>query len=327
MLRKSIHVFFILLVFLVFAEIFVRLYGVHPFQHFDRQSSNAIEETFSGYFCSDENIGVIPCPDTERTMLQAGKIPFRATHLSDGSRYCGKSSNIDRKLLLTGDSNIHGDGVDDDEHIGYVLQEKLDSFKVINRAIPGSGAISQLLVLQETLKEYVPELVVATYASFHNERNIMARSSRKNYIVPESKRQLYKFPKGRITNDQLVIDLIPYQYTPTPFSDISAFAEFLNLILEKTEYIYKKGDQVTLKIWEDYIKICKENNVKLLVLLIASDQNTENFISFLKEKNVEFLPLHLSQEMTLFPVDGHPNAYGHFYMAETIVSKIAEMYR
>ena len=137
---KVLKLIAVLLAVLLSIEIVLRLFGIRPYPQYEDEQV----DPFKGFMCYDDSIGFLPCESEKRVMYQAGQIRFKITHLKDGSRFC-RYQNVSRvqdMILLTGDSNIHGDGVDDSNHVGFRLQRALPSFHIINRAIPGSGTIS-----------------------------------------------------------------------------------------------------------------------------------------------------------------------------------------
>ena len=323
---KLTKIFFSLILFLVVLEVITRLFGIKPFAHFDDKAIEAqINKNFKNYMCNEDSIGIIPCESCERIIGQADQLPFKVTHLKDGSRYCGKVDSTKNILLITGDSNIHGEGVDDTSHVGYKLQSLLSDFHVINRAIPGSGNISQLLVLKESLKNYKPNIVIATYASYHNERNIFGRSIKKVFMIPKSKVNYFKFPYMQLENDTFKIKFTRYNYKPVPLSNYLALSEFINILIEKNEYRTMKADLVTKEIWRQYISLCRSNKIKLCVLVLTKDKKTEKIVHFLRKNKIEIIRANINDSLTLKPIDPHPNKIGHTFLKNVILNKLVKI--
>lgn len=309
-------------------ELILRVSGISPFPHFDNEIyQKQIEKNYGNYLCNDDSIGVIPCFTGERTIYQANKIPFKVSHLTDGSRNCGyveKSNNADI-LLITGDSQTHGDGVDDSCHLGYRLQENLSNYHVINRSIFGSGNVSQLQVLKNSLKQYIPKIVLATYGSYHNVRNIFGRANRKIFCIPKNKINDFTFPYGTLKNKKLIVNYGKYSYNPFPFSDKLAICEVLNLLMEKYEYVDKQADIVTLKTWEEYIALCKKNNIKLCVIITNQDEITDKTCDYFKSNGVETIKAQIPESLTFMPIDQHFNSQGHLLLSRKIKEKLKHL--
>lgn len=325
---RLVKFFLYTIVALLVLELTLRFIGVKPFPHFNNDEyAWQLEKNYGNYVCNDDSIGIIPCPTMERVIYQSNIIPFKVTHLEDGSRYCGylKNRKSDPILLITGDSNTHGDGVDDSSHIGYRLQKLLPHFHVINRSIFGSGNISQLQVLKNSLKSYTPTIVLATYGSYHNFRNIFGRANRKIFAIPKSKLNDFEFPYGEIEDDKLKVKLQKFEYNPTPFSDRLAICESINLVLEKSEYEQKNGDEVTLKIWETYIEICKKNKIKLCILIMTKDDFSNKMINYFKSNAIETIQIDIPNSLSFRPIDSHYNANGHIVFTSQIYKKLNEM--
>lgn len=322
---RIVKFFLYTIVVILALELTLRLMGINPFPHFNNEEyTKQLEKNYGNYICNDDSIGIIPCYTKERVIYQANVIPFKVTHLEDGSRYCGYSKNLksDSILLITGDSNTHGDGVDDSCHLGYLLQKLLPNFHVINRSIFGSGNISQLQVLKNSIKSYTPKVVLATYGSYHNCRNIFGRANRKIFSIPKSKLNDFKFPYGEIEDDKFNVKFQKFEYTPIPFSDRLAICEGINLLLEKREYEQKKGDDVTLKIWEEYIGICKKNKIKLCVIIMTKDDVSTNMINYFKSKEIETIQIDVPETLSFRPIDSHYNAKGHIVFTSQIYEKL-----
>ena len=102
-MKRTIKIIASLILFLVLLEVIVRLFGIKPFRHIDiSESVKYIEKSnYNGYMCNADSIGIIPCETAERTVYQADKIPFKVTHLKDGSRYCGGYSETNNIILLS----------------------------------------------------------------------------------------------------------------------------------------------------------------------------------------------------------------------------------
>jgi hypothetical protein len=322
-LLKSIKGMGYFLLLLAVSEIILRMGGIKPFPHFSNEAMEKyVESHFKDYMCNDDGIGIIPCPSKERIIYLADKIPYKVSHLSDGSRYCGNYNKAKDIILITGDSNTHGAGVNDSDHVGFKLQELLPNFHIINRSIPGSGNISQLMVLKNSLKNYKPKLIIATYGSYHNDRNVFARSIKKIFRVPQSKIDDYRFPNASLKGSGLDIFYSKYEYTPVPFSNYLASAELINLILEKYDHKMLNAELVTQKIWEEYVKICRINQIKLCVIVLSNDAFSDKLSMYLKSNEVTVIPIQFKKAMTFSPIDGHPNKKGHIYLTSTVFTKL-----
>jgi hypothetical protein len=326
LIRKLLKIVMVSFLTLLLLEIVLRLWGIKPQPHLSEEDVKSFAEPFKGYFCSSDPIGIAPCPSQTRTLYQAGKIRYEATHLADGSRYCGYRFPSDSSsrpiILLTGDSHIHGDGVDDANQVGYLLQSALPDYHVINSAIPGSSNVSQLLVLKEALQTYTPQIVIAAYGSYHNHRNICGRVFKKQLLVPEERIDDFKFPYMTYENGVFEQGLTTSDYSPFPLSNYLSICEFINVVLERHEYRDKGGDGVTLEIWRQYIHLCAERGLKLCVVILTEDPTTEVVVRYLIDNGVEVLRTQISDSLTLMPIDMHLNEKGHRYLQTKLISRL-----
>lgn len=320
MIKSALKYIFLIGITFAICELICRLAGIQPSK--ENQITSEYMEAYRDYMCNNKTIGILPCPNDSRTLLLANQVPYRVSHLADGSRFCGykKTNKPNKLLLLTGDSNIHGDGVNDSSHVGFLLQDTLSDYKIINRAIPGSGIVGQIQVLKESLEHYKPDMAIAAYGSYQNFRNVFGREMRKMFIIPKMKKNYYRFPRGVIQHDSLTIQLVSYYDSQFPFSDKFALSVLIDNVLGKIEYQQREGDKVTIEAWKEYIKTCRENQIALLVAVISSgDNDTENFKSFLERENVHYVSMELAENMTYKPIDPHPNPKGHLHMRDKLL--------
>jgi hypothetical protein len=70
-------------------------------------------------------------------------------------------SNSPSRLVLVGDSQVWGTGVSEDEHIGVLLDRELQETEVYPFGVPGYGPVQQMLLLQEIVRDYQVDAVVA----------------------------------------------------------------------------------------------------------------------------------------------------------------------
>ena len=67
------------------------------------------------------------------------------------------------RLMVVGDSQTYGTGVENDEAYPAVLERLDPSLQVINAGVPGYGPDKQLLLLRETIGTWSPDLVVLAF--------------------------------------------------------------------------------------------------------------------------------------------------------------------
>jgi hypothetical protein len=72
-----------------------------------------------------------------------------------------RESDAGHRIVLLGDSQVWGTGVEADEHMGVLLDERMDEAEVYAFGVPGYGPVQELLVLRDVLRDYDVDEVAA----------------------------------------------------------------------------------------------------------------------------------------------------------------------
>jgi hypothetical protein len=64
------------------------------------------------------------------------------------------------RIAILGDSQVYGFSVRQREHLGVVLDERLEDVEVYSFGVPGYGPAQELLLLEDILREYEPDAVI-----------------------------------------------------------------------------------------------------------------------------------------------------------------------
>lgn len=109
-----------------------------------------------GWMNLPSSAGVLSWPDSDRSM--------RLTTNRQGFRF-PRDFQIERtrphRLAIVGDSQVFGFVVGDDEHLGAILDRELSDVETYPFGVPGYGPTQEMLILDEHVLPYRPDLVIA----------------------------------------------------------------------------------------------------------------------------------------------------------------------
>ena len=135
------------------------------------------------------------------------RVPFRITINEQGLRadheYAAEPAEGITRIAVVGDSTTFGEEVDDQQTLPVYLEQRLPDSEILNFGVHGYGAGQMLLLLEERVFDYRPDLVVVVYltldvfrdteAEFVHPKPIFTvedgRLELRNVPVPEATRQ------------------------------------------------------------------------------------------------------------------------------------------
>jgi lysophospholipase L1-like esterase len=95
------------------------------------------------------------------------RVPFRVTINNDGLRgereYAREPAEGTLRIAIVGDSTTFGEEVDDDQTLPAQLEAQLPDSEVLNFGVHGYGAGQMLLMLEERVLDWQPDIVVVVY--------------------------------------------------------------------------------------------------------------------------------------------------------------------
>jgi hypothetical protein len=310
----------VIVVILVLAEAFTRMKGFTPlpspllFISMEPPGNYFIPHSTRGY----------AYPPGEFKVTVPGLHSFKVTHASNGLRIThplakGTPGNK-KEIWIFGCSFTHGWGLNDEETYPWLLQRGLPEYEVVNFGVDGYGTVQSLLQLQETLASgRKPAIVVLSYASFHDPRNVLVRSWKKAVLM-NSHLGALNFPYATLGPDsRLVLRNEPLQYAGLALLRYSALANFLdNRYNASTEESYDSHN-VSRAVVNEYWTLCKSNGIEFVLAGILPSSLTSNMLQFFDEKGAMTVDIgvDLGLSENLAP-DGHPSAIANKQFAQKL---------
>ncbi len=173
------------------------------------------------------------------------------SHLPDGLRVTRSAAeyNGHSTLWIFGCSFTHGWSVNDEQSYPWLVQESLRDVDVKNFGVEGYSSVQSLLQLREALAEcdHNPSLVVVTYASFHDERNVFLRSRAKQIRAWKGLGPMVP-PHAVLQNDKLVIEHSPLKYREFPLMRYSVLMNEL----ERRYSVWDAAENTVIALRKQY---------------------------------------------------------------------------
>lgn len=329
-MKKALNILFITLTTLLLLEIVIRLCGVTPFrvQNFDIQS----KPNFCLMPNSTYGFGLNP---GEFQVTMNHEIHYTTTHNLDSLRIVSYSKSDDyiKKIDVHGCSFTYGMSVDDSLAFPFLLQKAFPNYRFRNYAVPGFGNLQALIRLQNQEKNGdLPDVVMVSYADFHDERNALNTNYRKSLyhgflnanenvkpLFAKSQMPFYDLKKG--------VQYCDWQkmYGNWFGRDYSAAINSLQDAFEKMQNSSNDEKAVTHQILLEIKELCKKNKVKFIVLFITKSESTKVTKQFCEQQKIEIIDIGLefpSEKYSNLPYDIHPNKLAHRTFFNSVPSNL-----
>lgn len=215
-------------------------------------------------FAFDAELGEIPVPNQIGRRRLPGNYDYTYSNNSKGFR--GKKEynyekNVNLRVLILGDSFAYGIGVDDEQTVGYYLENNILTFfgsvEVINASNGGKGTDYELKVFQTLGYKYQPDLTVLAF--FRNDFEDNERGQ--YYIVSNDGKVLAKDLSATCGSKKAFLMSLP------GYNWLISWSHAANLIKAAIlKYIKSKmptNSDFIIHYREDVIYRSNEKNIKL----------------------------------------------------------------
>jgi|GEM_PF-2469296 len=228
-----------------------------------------------------------------------------------------------RVIELHGGSFAYGLGLDDEQSLGWRLQERLPDFDVQSRAVPGHGPLQAWTALEQHLEQgTAPYAMVVTYVEFHDERVTWNRSWRRamsgNSFAGSAGASM---PAVRNRSGWPRVEPVEPRLRPLRGSPWSARIAARDRLLDDEEEHRLQSAAVTRNLLVHLHHRAKENGTYVLVVGLSDDASTRSTLDHLADQGVLTLDAGLQwrdPRNQLWPHDTHPNAAAAEAWARTI---------
>jgi hypothetical protein len=308
----------------VCVELGLRIAGFTPFEP-DPQVIVRVEP--GPFLVPDDLLGYANAPGAARITYTTG-YTYTATCTPDGTRVTRASQpGAGRpELWILGCSFSFGWSLADHETYPWLIQERLPAYDVVNFGVAGHGTVHSLLRLREGFERgQRPALVVLTYGSLHDERNVFSRAFRKAIVPFEEQTLGLRMPVVRLVNGELRVDYAPLSYEAPPLVRELALVEALDTRFNAWQVRRKQPQQVARRLLERIVGLCRRHDVPLVVAGIWSDEATHEALSTLAADGVSTVDISVDLSdpaMNLLPMDWHPSAAANREFARRLLAHL-----
>ena len=265
---------------------------------------------------------------------------FTVTHGDDGLRITHPLttpiSEAKKQIWIFGCSFTHGFSVSDEGTYPWILQSRLPDYEVVNFGTDGYGTVQSMIQFRETLRDgKKPALVVVAYAYFHDMRNAMTRTWRKD-LSGNNRLDPISFPYARLNSDgKLIIVSEQLRYSGEFVLRHSALLNYLddrlNSYLEKKFDLTQSGPSMTHEVskavLEEFWNECKANGIRFILAGISHDPRTAEMLNYFKNKGATTVDISVDSsitENTNYPFDVHPSVRANTQSAQKLHAFLAE---
>jgi lysophospholipase L1-like esterase len=272
-----------------------------------------------------------------------------------GQEYPRQKAPGTRRVVILGDSITFGYGVEEKDSYPAILQPMIGAgSQVINRGVSGYGLDQEFLLFQREVLQQRPDLVIVGFSA----GDIYDSTCSTRFGIPK--------PYFKLVNGQLILHRPPAEFSKVNDSDIlfrgKPFQAFLfarfhlyRLLFYRFSPIMKKdhvsieemtvmeGARVAAAIAKSWKKICDENGVRLLFLVIPQEDWLKNSASskafksghasaveILEDAGISYLDLwdpfaaNYGQGLFLKGDNVHPNRKGNEIIAQKVRKRLQD---
>ncbi len=232
-----------------------------------------------------------------------------------------------KKLIFVGCSYTQGWAISDDETFPWKVQERLQSFEVLNYGTGGYGTYQSLLALEQILPySHQAEIVVYGFIDHHEIRNV-SPAEWTEILSKYSGRGHVFVPYSSISTNGLLARHQPEKYPAFPFKEKSALITLVEKVYMqiKTTRIKNQKTQVTQQLLLEMKKLCDKYGIHFIVAMLSSNNKTkEDYMRFMYNNGimVSDCAYELTGEMRVS--EGHPNGKMNSKWANCIVDFIKD---
>ena len=260
----------------------------------------------------------------EITITMPTGLTFSATHNENRSRatHMPPREATGREIWTLGCSFTYGWAVDDTGSYPWKLQARVPEYEVVNFGISGYGTLQSFMWFQENLMSYSPpSIAILGYVPWHEERNVLARSWKKN-LSKYKELSFMEHPYGFLGEDgELCIARSPISYTGLPLIRYSAFCNLFDDFVNRIDMRCRNSIKLTATIIDSFAATAERAGTTPVVAFMMDDPVSHALLSYCRIHDIPRVDISVDlnrPENSLHPFDPHPSAYAHQQYADKI---------
>jgi hypothetical protein len=227
------------------------------------------------------------------------------------------------QIWVFGCSFTFGTLLSDEETFPWIAQTHLPAYDVVNFGVPGYSTLQMLIRLEEALKGPVrPAIVVLTYATFHEQRNVCARGWRTAGSLP------FPSPCTRPgAGDTLTRFMIDRDQPRLPWADHLAIVNTLESAINRLDELRFRASDVTERLIREFVSLCRREKIRVVIADVFEDGRGLPMLQRFAGDGVPLLniaPDYKARGVTFAPYDPHPAPDGARWLGEHLASGLRE---
>lgn len=296
------------------------MFGFRPY----RQVAFSIQAEPSFCFLPHTKLGFSLRPGEYQVTINE-KVQYQVSHGNDSLRRVLAQPDGGPSLFLMGCSYTYGMGVADSATFASCLQAQLPDWRVKNYGVPGFGTTQSLLQLQDALAhQEKPEMVVVHYADFHDARNVLSPSYRRNLHMgyershPALKDLLPGTKVPYVRQDRVQWVQWDDMYQNWPLRERSASINHLQAMVDRIKEDRLEPQQATRSLLQRMNELCQQAGISFVVAGLTQTPETWAVLTALEKEGITTLDISLDLTNPAFthaPFDEHPNEKAHRWYA------------
>ena len=269
MKKNALSLIGVLFITLILFEALLRLFHYKPWIRSKPNELNGVKtnSAITGWFEPNEQFGWVynrkktssdSAVDNQIT-YEGNELGFRDSEWSNSSDAAEDSI----KIMVFGDSHTAGHGVPENVRYSDLLQASLGpKFQVFNFAVAGWGIDQMYLAFKTHFKEFRPQVVIFAYIP-----NDLLRSLESYRPAEQLEKPSFDLEHGSLKLRTSVSESAWAEYLLKHFYSINFFY--------KTLYKPYLAKQINTKIAEEVIRLCRENDIKLIAVRIPLEETVK----------------------------------------------------
>lgn len=230
------------------------------------------------------------------------------------------------KILLIGGSFTLGWGLNDDQTMGWKLQQALSRYDVLNKGVGGYGGYQALMTLENEInKKQLPKIVLYGFIEHHKFRNV-GETNWLESLQNASRSKDLRTPYLSLDHNRLIKhEPIDYKKPWLAKNLVSAHMAFMAYHKIKTRKRVRVANEISNLTIKQMDSISQANDADFYVLLLRvwGEESKQKQIEYLKANNIKYIDCHVPlTDKNTIKGDGHPDGSVNSIWAERVIKQL-----
>ena len=294
--------FITIILFIALLEIFLRIFYPQPLNPTFIPTNE--RDNFAEY---DDLLGWKLKPNYEGVFFSSEY----STSIKNNAQGMRMSNDIEiekakKRIAFLGDSYVWGHGLNEEQRMSNILQDKLNDFEVLNFGVSGYSTDHYYLLLNKTILDYNSDLVIIGFYANDLED------------TGNSKMQDYPKPLFKIENNSLRLTNVPVPKIESLSERIYSSLKKLDLFFSYKSHVYILFKPLLFKIYDlGKNDVYKKYKITTYEIPITKKVYSEEYQSYeelndkiyceisnsLKQKNIPLFVVNIPARVHIFPED------------------------